>query len=306
MGLLNAYGSTVGDNLEHHTLAARILDLGHNLQHLWNFNRQAPDLIRGCAGLVVGGGGLLWKGSNLRDWFFINTIMLARRCVGISLGYNQVEPLSPRWVTAVNRMEFITARDPWTLKWLKEKTGARAVLAPSVTWLYEPLKTEQLPEYDLGLILNRGALEINLGYSHPYKLFPGLKGLKVLEIPFAQPVEQPWLPAVSNPKKVAAIACREIRRCRAVWTGRLHGFILALLAGRPALCHGNGFKISGQAEMCNYPLVKPLSTWKGLKTHEWRDLTIMADELPLCTYVRRMRGRAKVHTKRLDAWLKTL
>ena len=99
VGLLNAFGSTVGDNLEHHLIAERILDSGHSLQHLWNFNRQPPGLVRGCSGLAVGGGGVLWQGSNLRDWFFINTIMLARRCVGISIGYNQTEPLSRRWET---------------------------------------------------------------------------------------------------------------------------------------------------------------------------------------------------------------
>ena len=138
IGLLNAYGSTVGDNLEHHLIAHAIKGQGHQVKHLWNFNRQKPGDVLDCTGLVAGCGGILWNGSPLRNYFFINVIVLAKRAIGCSIGYNQGEPLSQRWIRAVNKMEYVGARDPWTLKWIRENCDVCARAHPSVAWIYKP------------------------------------------------------------------------------------------------------------------------------------------------------------------------
>lgn len=310
VGLLNAYGSTVGDNLEHHLVAWEIQKRGHRVKHLWNFKRQSPKLVRACAGLVAGCGGILWKGSPLRDYFFINTIMLARRCIGVSIGYNQGEPLGPRWIRAVNHMDLVAARDPWTLKWVSARCRTPVRCYPSVSWLYKPplsrVQHAGKPLFDLGLILNRRAFEINVGTGDPWKLYPGLKGLRCLEIPFAQPIEQPFTPCVNNPAKMASIASAQILKCRAVYTQRLHGFILALLNGVPAVCHGGGFKVQSQADMCGYPLLRTFKQLRALNPQGWLSMINDNEQLDLDPYVQHMRSDAEGHVKGLDAWLKTL
>lgn len=306
IGLLNAYGSTVGDNLEHHLIAHAIKGQGHQVKHLWNFNRQKPGDVLDCTGLVAGCGGILWNGSNLRNHFFINVIMLARRAVGCSIGYNQGEPLGPRWIRAVNKLEFVTARDPWTFKWIHShcKTNARAY--PCAAWIYRPAVSEEIPRYDLGLIINRRAFEINVGEGNPWKLFPGIRGLSCIEIPFAQPIEQPFTKTVPNNNKLASVASRCIQQCRAVYTQRLHGFILALVNGVPAICHGGGFKVQSQADMIGYLLTRPFKQLRELDHKGWQDLLDEAGDLNPGDYVKRARGEAAKHTGELEKWLQTL
>ena len=305
IGLLNAFGSTVGDNLEHHLIAHAIQGRGHKLLHLCNFNNQQPPMVKQCHGLVAGCGGILWKGSPLRDYFFINVIMLARRAVAISIGYNQGEPLSVRWIRAVNKMEFLTARDPWTLTWAQKNCRTPAKCHPSVAWTYQPPKTSQTFRYDVGLIINQGANKINLGIENPFKLFPGLRGVSALEIPFAQPLQQPFRPTVPNQGKKASIASMTIRKCRVVFTSRLHGFILALLNGVPAIIQGDGFKISSQAQMCGYPLERNITQLRALTPQGWRELIREAEGVDPQAYVPKMRAQAAKHIEALDLWLKT-
>lgn len=306
VGLLNAYGSTVGDNLEHNLVAAAIRERGHKILHFWNFNRQDPKDVVSCKGLVAGCGGILWNGSGLRNYFFINTIMLARRVIGCSIGYNQGEPLSARWIRAVNHMDYVMARDPWTLKWIQKVSDVCARAWPSVAWTYKPPKSPREPRYDLGLILNRRALEINLGEANPWELMPGIKGLKVLEIPFAQPVEQPFTPTVDNPLKLACVASSCIKNCKVILAGRLHGFILALVNEVPAIAIGSGFKVSSQASMCGYPITPALKDLRGFEPREWKALLDRAQQLDPAKYVDKMRPLAMNHIKELEAWLKTL
>lgn len=306
VGLLNAYGSTVGDNLEHHLIASAIKAQGHQVKHLWNFNRQSPEIVRSCRGLVAGCGGILWNGSNLRNYFFINAIRLARSAVGCSIGYNQGEPLSQRWIDAVNHMEYLTARDTWTLKWIQENTKACARCYPSVAWIYKPHFWPYTRAYDLGLILNRRALEINLKEGNPWKLMPGIKGLKVLEIPFAQPTEQPFTPTINNNNKYASVASKCIRMCKVILAGRLHGFMLALVNGVPAIGVGSGFKVSSQASMCGYSLTPDFKELRDLNPQQWRDLIEMAGEVDPWPYVEKMRPLAAKHIEELNLWLRSL
>lgn len=304
IGLLNAYGSTVGDNLEHTLIRDEILRARHTPKHLWNFNTQRPRDVHGCHGLVVGGGGVLWNGSDLRNYFFINVIMASKKALGVSVGYNQTAPLGPRWVHAVNRMSLITVRDPWTERWVKVSTCTPYFLAPSIAWLYTPPNEPRQPQSDIGLIYNQKAWAMNYGSGHPFSLFPGLKGLNLVEIPYAQPVEQPILKFHPNPLKLPALACAGIRRCRVIVTSRLHGFILALLCGVPALCIDDTFKLTGQAEMCRYPWVKPLHELRGLNQEGWKNLIEKVAGLDVAPFTKCMRTHAQVHRRELGAWLK--
>lgn len=306
LGLLNAYGSTVGDNLEHHLAARELKARGHQVLHLWNFNRQKPSDVKKCGGLVAGCGGILWKGSPVRDFFFVSVIRLAKRALGLSIGYNQGEPLSERWIHAVNHMDHVAARDPHTLNWVRAHCRAPVSLHASLAWSYEPGCHADKPRYDLGLILNRRAFEINVGTGNPWTLYPGLKGLSCLEIPFAQPVEQPYTKAVPNNHKLAGVASAEIRKCKAVYTQRLHGFILALLNGVPAICHGGGFKVQGQAEMGGYPLLRTFKDLQALDQKGWRALIQESSALETSKYVIEMRKSAQGHVKELEKWLQTL
>ena len=306
VGLLNAFGSTVGDNLEHHLAARELKARGHKVLHFWNFNKQKPVDVKKCKGLVAGCGGILWKGSPIRDYFFVSVIRLSHRALGFSIGYNQSEPLIHRWIHAVNHMDHVTARDTWTQKWIKEHCSTPVKCYPSLAWTYNPGCHAGKPRYDLGLILNRRAFEINVGTGNPWILYPGLKGLRCLEIPFAQPIEQPYTKTVPNNHKLAGVASAEIRKCRAIYTQRLHGFILALLNGVPAICHGGGFKVESQASMCRYPLLKPFKDLQALDQKGWRALIQEATELKTTGYVISMRKRAHGHIKELEKWLKTL
>ena len=305
IGLLNAFGSTVGDNLEHHLIAEAITSRGHRLQHLYNFVRQNPRAALSCDGLVAGCGGILWKGTPRRDCFFIDTINMAKRAAGVSIGYNQGEPLEARWINAVNHMEYVTARDPWTFDWIRTHCRTHVKLHPSVAWTYRPPKTEGSQIYDLGLVLNRRAFEINVGTGNPWKLYPGLKGLKILEIPFAQPVEQPFTKTEDNPNKLACLASFSIQQCRVVYTQRLHGLILALVSGVPVIGHGGGLKVQSQASMCNYPMLRTFKELRQLDPRGWRELIREAEGVDPQAYVPDMRARAAKHIEALDLWLKT-
>lgn len=306
VGLLNAFGSSVGDNLEHHLIARAIQARGHKVRHLWNFNRQKPGDVLACSGLVAGCGGILWKGSNLRNHFFINVIMLAKRAIGCSIGYNQGEPLSPRWIRAVSKMEFTTARDPWTFKWIHAYCKTKVRVYPSVAWIYRPAPSKDTPRYDLGLIINRRAFEINVGEGNPWKLFRGIRSLRCLEIPFAQPTEKAFTKTVPNNNKLASVASRCIQQCKVVYTQRLHGFILALANGVPAICHGGGFKVQGQADMIGYPLTRTFKQLRELNLQGWQDLLKEAGDLNPSDYVKRARGDAAKHIGDLEKWLQTL
>lgn len=306
VGILNAWGSTVGDNLEHHLLAREVPKVGHGVLHLWNFNRQHPGLSQRCKGVIAGGGGILWQGSPLRDYFFINVIMLAQRAIGVSVGYNQHQPLGERWHRALDKMEFITARDPFTYAFVKQNSSTRAFKCSSVAWLYEPPKGSLSGKYDLGLIYNHKAWEMNYGHANILRDFPALGELKLLEIPFAQPIEQPIIKAEDNPEKLAYRASSSIRKCKTVLTSRLHGFILALVCGVPAILIDDEFKVSSQAYLCEYPFIHARKVLKKWRVADWRLAIKRAQDLPLEEKVEHMRRLALPHTREVRKWLRSL
>jgi len=287
IAILNGYGSTVGDNLEHRLLANHLKAKGHDIIHLWNFNTQTPEEVRKADALIVGPAGVIWYGNEVRNRFFLDVIEMSEKACGVGLGYNMEEPLNKEWTEALNKLDFITVRDPYTYHRLTEILHIDVYNLNSLAWIFKPLFVNLPKCHEIGIIMNREANKMNYGTEQPLNL----RGMSHKEIPF------------DGEDKDAQHASEEIQKCKTILAWRLHGFILALLNRVPAIVVDDLFKAKFQAEIAEYPIVHTVGYLKDLNAEKWAKLiktTMKTDTKP---YVARMRKLASFHLDILDAWL---
>ena len=303
VAVLNAFGSTVGDNLEHALLVNHLKAKGLHVRHLWNFRTQHPHEVKKTDALILGPAGVIWYGAEgvnrLREFFFLWAIKMSKKAAAISVGYNMADPLNKEWKAALNKLELITTRDSYTFRKLKGHVQAPLIQLPCLAWIYRPHISECPRQYTIGTAINARANMINYKTSNPFNF----KGLKWLDIPFAEPIEAALTPTYHNKEKCAQITSATIRKCKALLAGRLHGFILGLLNMTPTIAINDTMKLLSQAEMCGYPWIYELDYLRSLDREGWLELIEIVKDTDFNKIIERMTAMARRHFVHLDTWL---
>ena len=299
IAVLNAYGSSVGDDLEHLLLTYHLRAKGFRVFHLWNFFRQKPSEVKKADALIVGPAGVIWYGIERRNAFFLTAIKMAKKTCGLALGYNMGEHLNAEWIAALNKLAFITARGHYSFQRLKNQVEPPLYDFSSLSWLFRPKPSHNEVTYKLGTILNVNANKLNYGTPLPFNL----KGIPYIDIPFAEPIEKPLTETIHNREKDPHVAASTIKRCETILSGRLHGLILSLICERPCVTWNDKMKILSQAVTMNYPWIYEVEYLRTLDKEQWTHLFCAIQKTDFKQFIEPMQKLARRNFEILDEWL---
>jgi polysaccharide pyruvyl transferase WcaK-like protein len=241
IGVITAWGATVGDNLITELL----------MREIQKRNKIAvKGYQKGCKLAVWGGGGLLWQ------YILNNLIHSAKDAIQdkvnvIGLGLGNQGLFDKERFMFLKDFKVITVRNPQTQETLKELLGVDSIVTQDLVWLYDPPKANTGGN-TVGVIfpnISRYPLVMQ-GLSR-------LKAMRILYIPFQPPAIEQYKQARSLAggeilNQSHSKAFEQISKCRFIIAGHLHGMICSMLTNTPVIVVPLRDKIRWQCEWIGY------------------------------------------------------
>lgn len=177
--LVNASGSTIGDDAISDMIKIWLVDLKCYVQH---FLPPPNKLFHIKASrMIIGGAGILYDDPKANYWHtnhytgYLNWAKQNKiKACGISLGWQGIHTTYGRnkWRDALNTLDFITTRDPHTQKYLEEMGVNRRIIALQDIAVCLPVTPTTPKTHDISVGLHHPIVTAN---DFKYKDYAGLE-----------------------------------------------------------------------------------------------------------------------------------
>jgi len=290
VGILNAMGATVGDNIYSVVLRNHFRKLGIDVGFICDPSEHTPVELDF---LVLGGGGIVYDRKDYSRLNWIKSwVNKAKHICGISLGYQgfDTETGESIWKDILSKAEVITVRDSMTAAKLESMGVTITEILPDLGWLCDaPTYRPAHFAYEVGVTANWdtdpitvvGAKYIPMGRDKKFPGFWGGKNVIGAEISISEFLD-------------------DISSCKILLSGRLHGFILGVRYGVPTFVLDDKYKIREQTRMVDYPYIFPKHVLENLPTQKEPLEYDMNKAIKVKNYARSL---AFIHLILLSEWV---